>query len=85
MSDPNVERETVVHNTTVNTSGERRSGGGFTAFAIVGLLIVLAVIAWFVIQNGAVERPDTNVDVKVEAPELPDINLPEPKAPSLPG
>lgn len=83
MTDPNVQRETVVHNTTVNAPERRSSGGGFMAFAIVGILVVLAIVAFALMRGGAFEPRDTNVDVKVEAPELPDVNLPEPKLPNV--
>lgn len=85
MTDPNPPRETVVHNTTVHAPERRSSGGGFMAFAIIGILLVLAIVAFAMMRGGAFEPRDTNIDVKVEAPELPEINLPEPKAPSVPG
>ena len=52
------------------------SGGGNTglAFIIGGLVVVLAIVAWFVFMRGAPETRDINVDV----------NLPEVSAPAVP-
>lgn len=91
MTDPNLpppERVIVEpRHTTVNVQPERRGGGGgVVAFLVIGLLVVVAIIA-FVLLNGS-ENPvtdaaDTNVDVEVNLPDLPEApKLPE--APSLP-
>ncbi|OYX57086.1 MAG: hypothetical protein B7Y86_08525 [Brevundimonas subvibrioides] len=53
------------------------------AFIVGGLLVVVAVIAVFVWNGGGVATPDTNVDVDINLPGLPDApKLPE--APTLP-
>ena len=59
---------------------ENTSGGGGNAglaFIVGGLLVVVAIIAWFVFGRGGVggETKDVNVDV----------NLPEVSAPATPG
>ncbi|WP_374599018.1 hypothetical protein [Brevundimonas sp.] len=59
---------------------ENTSGGGGNAglaFIVGGLLVVVAVIAWFVFGRGGGmgEAKDVNVDV----------NLPEVSAPATPG
>lgn len=53
-------------------------GGGNTgiAFIVGGLLVVVAIIAWFVFARGGVEAPTKNVDV--------DVNLPSVDAPAAP-
>ena len=58
-----------------NTSGN--SGGGNTgiAFIVGGLLVVVAVIAWFVFARGGLDQTK-KVDV--------DVNLPKVEAPKLP-
>ena len=64
-----------------NTS--RSSGGGNAglAFVVGGLLVVVAVIAWFVFARGGMEQTKkVDVDVnlpKVEAPKLPDAPSPQ--------
>lgn len=57
----------------INNSG----GGGNTglAFIVGGIVVVLAVIAYFVFARGGAETKDVNVDV----------NLPEVSAPAVPG
>ena len=87
MTDPNMPPERVVvqpeRNTTVNVQPERRGGGSAMAFIIGGLLVVVAIIA-FVVWNGGAnpvdKAADTNVDVDVNLPSLPEA----PKMPDLP-
>jgi len=58
-----------------NSSG---SGGGNAglAFIVGGLLVVVAVLAWFMFGRGGMDQTkDVNVDV----------NLPEVSAPAVPG
>jgi hypothetical protein len=62
----------------INNSG---GGGGNTglAFIIGGVVVVLAIVAWFVFARGgmAPESQDINVDVKlpeVSAPAAPSAN-----------
>ncbi|CAN5288266.1 hypothetical protein BH09PSE1_BH09PSE1_25520 [soil metagenome] len=54
------------------------SGGGNAglAFIVGGLLVVVAVIAFFVFSRGAM--PDASKDINV------DVNLPKVEAPSVP-
>ena len=89
MTDPNMPPERVVvveptPQTTVNVQPERRGGGGGAmAFIVGGLLVVVAVIAFFVWNGGGMAAPDaadTNVDVDVNLPSLPEA----PKMPGLP-
>ncbi|QTC92692.1 hypothetical protein [Brevundimonas goettingensis] len=65
-----------------NTS--RSSGGGNAglAFIVGGLLVVVAVIAWFVFAGGGLNPAKKEIDVdvnlpKVEAPKLPDAPSPQ--------
>lgn len=89
MTDPNLPPERVVvverePHTTVNVQPERSGGGGgFIAFLIAGIVIVLAVVAFVVLSGNspAKDAADTNVDVdvnlpKMEAPQLPNIEPP---------
>ena len=57
------------------------------AFIVGGLLVVVAIIAFVVWQNGGVSAPkadETNVDVNIDLPQpkLPD--LPQPELPDMP-
>ncbi len=57
---------------------ENSSGGGNAglAFSVGGLVVVVAVLAWFLLGRGG--TPDTkNVDVEVKLPEV--------SAPAAPG
>ena len=71
--EPVVER----NRTTVINTGERGSGG---LIAAVLLLVVLAVIAFFVFGDGLGGSDKTDIKVDVEAPDvdLPDVDLPAP-------
>lgn len=57
-------------------------GGGATpwlAFLIGGLLVVVAVIAWFVFSGGQVPTDGgTNINVDMPSPniEVPEVNIP---------
>ena len=66
-----VEREPVVErNTTVVTTGG--GGGGGTVIAAVLLLVVALVALYFFMSGG--DAPDaTNIDVKLETPDLPSV------------
>ncbi|MGV8928135.1 MAG: hypothetical protein ACOH1E_00140 [Brevundimonas sp.] len=59
---------------TNNTSGGGNSG---IAFIVGGIVVVLAIVAYFVFARGGIapESKDINVDV----------NLPEVSAPAVPG
>lgn len=58
---------------------ENTNGGGGNAglaFIVGGLLVVVAVLAWFMFGRGGMDQTkDVNVDV----------NLPEVSAPAIPG
>jgi hypothetical protein len=55
------------------------SGGGNAglAFIVGGIVVVLAIIAYFVFVRGGMEPETKSVDV--------DVNLPEVSAPAVPG
>jgi hypothetical protein len=54
------------------------SGGGNTglAFIVGGLVVVLAIVAWFVFARGGLAPATKEVNV--------DVNLPEVSAPAVP-
>ena len=54
------------------------SGGGNTglAFIVGGVVVVLAIIAYFVFSGGAMQPQSKDIDV--------DVNLPEVSAPAAP-
>lgn len=57
-----------------NSSG---SGNAGLAFIVGGIVVVLAIVAWFVFAGGGAMTPDTR-DVSV------DVNLPQMEAPRMP-
>lgn len=91
MTDPNLPPERVVvepeRHTTVNVQPEKRGGGGVIAFLVGGLIVVVAIIA-YVVYSGGVSAPDpaeTNVDVDVNLPSLPEApKMPDVEPPTLP-
>lgn len=64
----------MVENTN-NTSGGGNAG---LAFIVGGIVVVLAIVAWFVFaRGGAPETKDVNVDIslpEVSAPAAPATN-----------
>ena len=87
MTDPNRPEErphTTINNITPERSGGGSGGGGAgMAFVVGAIIVVLAVIAWFVFAGGGMPvGPENDVDVKVDLPEAP--KLPEPPANPLP-
>lgn len=64
-----------------NTANSSGGGNAGLAFVVGGLLVVVAVIAWFVFARGGMEQTKkVDVDVnlpKVEAPKLPDAPTPQ--------
>ena len=60
----------------INNTG---SGGGNSglAFIVGGIVVVLAIVAYFVFVRGGAAPETKNVDV--------DVNLPEVSAPAVPG
>lgn len=73
------EQPTVASSTTTTT--EKSGGNGWLAFLVGGLLVAVAVIAWFVMSGGQAEPtvaiPDS-VDVNINAPEVPAAPSPAP-------
>jgi len=61
-----------------NTGGNSGGSGGNAglAFIVGGVVVVLAIIAYFVFAGGGMGPQDKNIDV--------DVNLPEVSAPSAP-
>ncbi|RSB45288.1 MULTISPECIES: hypothetical protein [Brevundimonas] len=56
------------------------------AFIVGALVVVVAVLAWFLLGRGGPMRPETpnlNVDINVPAPRLPDVPD-RPAPPELP-
>ncbi|MDO9222124.1 MAG: hypothetical protein Q7U20_00250 [Caulobacter sp.] len=61
---------------------EQSSGSGgspWLAFVVGGLLVVVAIVA-FMMYSGRAPVADKSIDVKIEAPQLPDA----PKLPDAP-
>jgi len=58
------------------------SGGGNAglAFIVGGIVVVLAIVAWFVFAGAALTPETRDVHVDVNLPDLPDL----PDAPTLP-
>jgi len=60
------------------------------AFIVGGLIVAVAVIAWFIYSGGRVpaapEAPEVNLDINVPAPKLPEApRLPDrPTLPEVP-
>lgn len=61
-----------------NTTNNNAGGGGNSglAFIVGGIVVVLAIVAWFVFARGGVESPAKEVNV--------DVNVPEVSAPAVP-
>lgn len=69
------------------TEIHRHEGGGGSSAApwiafLVGILLVGAIVAFFVLGGRGLEAPTKSVEVDINAPKLPEINMPE--APRLP-
>ena len=69
------------------TSGRGGGNGAGMAFIVGGLLVAVAIIAWFVFGRGMAtpETRDIDVDVnlpKMEAPKLPPVEPPSVPSPS---
>lgn len=68
------------------SNGGRSGGGAGLAFIVGGLLVAVAIIAWFVFGRGMTpETKDVDVDVNlpsVEAPKLPSVEPPSVPSPS---
>jgi len=62
----------------MNNSG---GGGGNTglAFIVGAVVVVLAIVAWFVFARGGA-APARQVDVNVKMPEVSAPSIPSPKA-----
>ena len=64
---------------TDNNTNNTGSGNAGLAFIVGGIVVVLAIVAWFVFARGgmAPESKDINVDVnlpEVSAPAVPTVN-----------
>ena len=72
------EPRTVERHTTVVTTGDRGGGGSGVLIAVVLLIALLVGLFLFFgdMLTGAADEVDVKVDV--EAPELPDIEVPAP-------
>lgn len=67
-------------------SGSSGGSAPWLAFLVGGLLVVVAVIAYFMWSGGKVEAPTKTVDVNISAPQLPDApKIPEAPAVPKPG
>jgi uncharacterized iron-regulated membrane protein len=65
---------------TEQQGGNASSGGGsnaWLAFLVGGLIVVVAVIAWFMYSGKTPEAPK-QVDVNISAPQLPEAPAPKP-------
>jgi len=62
---------------TTGTSSPKRSRGAapWAAF-VLGMVVVLAAIAAFLVATGQATAPLRGLDVKVQAPSLPDMKMP---------
>ena len=56
------------------------SGGGNSglAFIVGGLVVIVAVIAFFVMSGGFSQHKKVDVDISASAPKLPDAPAPKP-------
>jgi hypothetical protein len=56
------------------------SGGGnaWLAFLVGGLIVVVAVIAWFMFTGSQKPELPKTVDVNISAPQLPEAPAPKP-------
>ena len=70
------------------------SGGGNAglAFIVGGVVVVLAIVAWFVFAGGGLSPEAKDVNVDVNLPDLPDARtlpetprLPQVELPTVPG
>ena len=59
--------------------GTSNSGGGNSglAFIVGGLVVIVAVLAFFMMSGGLTQHKKVDVDISASAPKLPDA----PKAP----
>jgi len=59
------------------TVTEKSGGGAWLAFLVGGLLVAVAIIAWFMMSGG-----QTQPSVKI--PDSVDVNVSTPSAPAIP-
>ncbi len=87
MTDPNIPpTDRVVHQTTINTSAPERKSGAGLALVVGGLIVAVALIAWFLYSGerpAAPEAPAVNLDINLPAPKLPEAPR-VPDRPALP-
>ncbi len=72
---------TEIHEHRVSEDRGGSSAAPWIAF-LVGILLVGAIVAFFVLGGRGLEAPTKDINVNIDAPKLPEINLPE--APRLP-
>ncbi|MDP3379806.1 MAG: hypothetical protein Q8S53_15680 [Brevundimonas sp.] len=67
-------------NQSNNTGGNGGGGNAGLAFIVGGVVVVLAIIAYFVFAGGVMGSQDKNIDVDVNLPEVsaPDVPAPAP-------
>jgi len=59
-----------------NTNNSGGGGNAGLAFIVGGIVVVLAIVAWFVFARGGMAPESKDIDV--------DVNLPEVSAPAVP-
>jgi len=70
-----------------NNSGSGNGGGSNTglAFIVGGVVVLLALVAWFVLAGGITAPGTRDVDVDISLPEMTAPTLPPVEPPSIPG
>ena len=63
--------------TDTNTNNSGGGGNAGLAFIVGGIVVVLAIVAYFVFARGGMAPESKDIDV--------DINVPEVSAPAVPG
>ena len=67
--------------TEAKASGEGSAAAPWLAF-LAGVVLVAGITAAFVFSGGRLEAPSKTVNIEVDAPKIPEINMPN--APKLP-
>ena len=75
------ERTTERHTTVVD-----RGGGAGGVIAAILILIVLGVVLFLLFGGGlGGVAEETDINVNINTPEMPDVSVPEPSLPEQPG